>query len=179
MVNKQGVSNVTTINFNNVDDMLRRINEELTGRGLTFCHAKHVNDVEVAIQFDIKPGQASMNNVAWIEAQGLRAEGRMSNLDEIDDALYVALDILCLQPVCKAYTIDHDTGVYALPVEPRTVIEPKKAEKTELQKQFEVECEAEFPDHFDFRLWPDGKYAEELTRYTFAGYELAHKNIAK
>jgi len=28
-------------------------------------------------------------------------------------------------------------------------------------------------------LFPDGTYHKELTRYTFAGYELAHKNMVK
>lgn len=167
---------MTTINYNNVDDMLRRINEELTVRGLTYCHVKHVNDDEVAIQFNISPGKANMNNVEWIRAQNDRADKRVSTLDEIDDALYVALGALRLQVCHQAYVIDHDKGVYSMPVEPITVREPKQAEKTELQTQFEKECEAAFPDHFDFRLWPDGQYAVELTRYTFAGYELAHKN---
>jgi hypothetical protein len=167
-----------TINFNNVDDVTCRINEELTSRGLTCCHVKHVNDDEVAIQFDITPGAASMNNVVWIEAQRLRADKRMSNLDEIDDALYVALEVLRLQPVPKEFKIDHDSGVYSMPVEPYVVVAPKKEQKTELQMKFEAECEVEFPDHFDFQLFPDGKYAKELTRYTFAGYELAMKRVA-
>jgi hypothetical protein len=165
-----------TINFNNVDDIARRINEELTARGLTYCHVKYAVDDEVAIQFVISPGKTSMNNVAWIEAQRLRADKRMSDLDEIDGALFVALEVLRLQPVTKAYTINHDTGVYSMPVEPITVRTLKQVEKTELQTQFEKECELAFPEHFDFRLWPDGQYAVELTRYTFAGYELAHKN---
>jgi hypothetical protein len=177
MVNNLGEQRMTTINFNNVDGMLRRINEELTSRGLTFCHVKHVNDDEVAIQFDVRPGQASMTNVAWIEAQNLRADKRLSVLDEIDDALFVALDVLCLQPATKEFKIDHDSGVYSMPVEPRTVYEPKKAEPTELQKRFEAECEAAFPGHFDFKLFVDGTYHKELTRYCFAGYELAHKNL--
>jgi hypothetical protein len=168
---------VTTINYNNVDDMTRLINEELASRGLTLCPVKHVNDDEVAIQFDITPGQASMNNVEWIRAQNGRDDKRVSMLDEIDDALCVALEALRLQPVTKEYMIHHDTGVYSLPVEPITIREPKTVEKTELQAKFEDECEKAFPDHFDFRLWPDGKYAVELTRYTFAGYELALNNM--
>jgi len=124
---------MSTINFNNVDDMLRRINNDLTARGLTFCHAKHVNDDEVAIQFDVKPGKAYMNNVVWIEAQNMRADKRVSVLDEIDDVLYGALEVLRLQPVAKAYTIHHDKGIYSMPVEPLQPRVPKTAEKTELQ----------------------------------------------
>jgi hypothetical protein len=166
-----------TINFNNVDDMMRRINDDLTARGLTICHVKHVNDNEVAIQFDISPGIVSMNNVAWIEAQNMRADRRLSVLDEIDDLLYGALEVLRLQPVTKEYKIDHDAGVYYMPIEPLKPSEPKKAVKSELQVKFEAECAVAFPDHFDFLQFPDGTYARELTRYTFAGYELAHKNM--
>lgn len=170
---------MSTINFTTAGILTIRINEELALRGLSSCMVKHINNNEVAIQFDIKPGRASMNNVIWIEAQNRRMDQRVSMFDEIDDVLYGALDGVRLQPISKVFTINHDQGTYTVPLEPRTPCELKTPEKTELQKQFEVECEAAFPGHFDFKLFINGSYNDELTRYTFAGYELAHKNMNK
>lgn len=168
---------MSTINFNNVNTLTNSINEALTARGLN-CQVKHINDDEVALQFKIKPGEPSMLNAAWILMQNRRADGILCTLDEVDDAVYGVLYDWKLQPVSSEYKVDHDSGTYTLPLEPLVVKEPKKAEKSELQAQFEAECEAAFPGHFDFKLFPDGTYHKELTRYTFAGYELAHKNMA-
>lgn len=120
-----------------------------------------------------------MNNVEWIQMQNARADKRLSILDEIDDLLYGVFAGIGMQPATSASKIDHECGVYTMPIEPLAPTEPKVPAKTELQKQFEGECADAFPDHFDFLQFPDGTYAREQTRYTFAGYELAHKNLAK
>jgi hypothetical protein len=53
--------------------------------------------------------------------------------------------------------------------------EQSMAEKTELHKKFEAECSIAFPDYFDFTFGCIGQYVNELTRHTFAGYELSAK----
>lgn len=167
-----------TINFNNVQKLKKSLNDALTARGLT-CEVKHVNDDEVAIQWHIKPGKPCMANAHWVLMQNRRLDGVACALDEIDDALYGVLEGWKLQPISKKYTINHETGTYTLPLEPLQPRSLSVKEKTELQVKFEAECKVAFPDHFDFLRFPDGTYARELTRYTFAGYELAHKNMVK
>lgn len=49
-------------------------------------------------------------------------------------------------------------------------------ERTPNQVKFEEHAEKAFPQYFDFRLWPNGQYGDELTRHAFAGYELALAN---
>jgi hypothetical protein len=167
-----------TINFNNVEKLTKSLNDELTARGLT-CAVKHVNDDEVVIQWHIQPGVPCMANAHWVMMQNRRLDGITCTLDEIDDALYGVLEGWKLQPVPKKYTINHEAGTYTLPLEPLQPRELPKPERTDLQQQFEVECAVAFPDYFEFNLWPNGQYANELTRHTFAGYELAHKNMVK
>lgn len=52
-------------------------------------------------------------------------------------------------------------------------------ERTERQQVFEVEMMEAFPKYFNFELFPNGMYRDELTRHTFAGWEVGRYGIAK
>jgi hypothetical protein len=48
-------------------------------------------------------------------------------------------------------------------------------EKTEYQMAFEAKCEKMFPGYYDFHRSDlfRGDYQDDLTRHTYAGYQLA------
>lgn len=55
------------------------------------------------------------------------------------------------------------------------IVHPCSIAKTQTQEQFEIECEAAYPNHFDFHQSDlyRGDYQDEQTRYAYAGYKLA------
>lgn len=54
-------------------------------------------------------------------------------------------------------------------------VHPCTKQKTEYQERFEALCEATFPGYYDFNRSDlfHGDYQDDLTRHTFAGYQLA------
>ena len=54
------------------------------------------------------------------------------------------------------------------------VVHPCTIAKTPLQEEFEALCETKFPGYYDFHRSDlfQGDYQDELTRHTYAGYQL-------
>lgn len=55
------------------------------------------------------------------------------------------------------------------------IVHPCSVPKTEHQEAFEAKCEAAFPGYYNFHRSDlfQGDYQDDLTRHTYAGYQIA------